>query len=203
MPDSNEASRETGIRRWIRIQIASKYTQAAWQAVKHFPVQVEGMEPVAHSENVTFRVAVRDGETDFVLRLHRPGYSSLEELQSERVWTRALKATGVNVPGSFETNQGGHYALVDIPDAGEQRYAGMTMWHEGIPLSDYLESHPAGSERVAPVPQVRRDSRHLAQSFNLLDAAARFLSPPARRRWAPGSCSVLGSVLGASGINRG
>ena len=126
---------------------ATKYTRAAWKALDHFPVQAEGMELVDHSENVTFRVAVCDAETDFVLRLHRPGYSSLEELESERVWTRALKATGMAVPDSLETRQGGHYTLVDIPHAGERRYAGMTTWHEGIPLSDYLESHPVGAER--------------------------------------------------------
>jgi Ser/Thr protein kinase RdoA (MazF antagonist) len=128
-------------------RVASRYMQAAWRAVEHFPIQAEGLELVAYSENVTFRVAVRNAQTDYVLRLHRPGYSSLEELESERVWTRALQATGVAVPDSLETHQGGHYALVDIPGAGERRYAGMTTWHEGMPLSDYLESHTDGAER--------------------------------------------------------
>jgi Ser/Thr protein kinase RdoA (MazF antagonist) len=126
---------------------ASSYVQAAWKAAEHFPIEAEDMELVAYSENVTFRVTVRDAGTDYVLRLHRPGYSSLEELESERIWTRALKETGVAVPESLETHQGGHYALVDIPGAREQRYAGMTTWREGVPLSDYLESHSDGAER--------------------------------------------------------
>lgn len=127
--------------------LASRYTQAAWDAVAHFPLEAEDMALVAYSENVTFRVAVRDSRTDYVLRLHRPGYSTLEELESERMWTRALKEAGMAVPGSLETRQGGHYVLVDIPGAGQQRYAGMTTWQEGMPLSDYLQSHPDGAER--------------------------------------------------------
>lgn len=127
--------------------IAARYTQAAWEAVEYFPVQAEDLRLVAYSENVTFRVAVRDATTDYVLRLHRPGYSSLEELESERIWTRALKETGVAVPDSLETLRGGHYALVDIPAAAERRYAGMTTWREGMPLSNYLEIHPDGAER--------------------------------------------------------
>lgn len=126
--------------------IASNYTQAAWKAVEYFPVDAEDIELVTYSENVTFRVTVRDAVTDYVLRLHRPGYSSLEELESERIWTRALKATGLVVPDSLETHRGGHYALVDIPGARERRYAGITTWHEGVPLSDYLESHPDEAE---------------------------------------------------------
>jgi Ser/Thr protein kinase RdoA (MazF antagonist) len=127
--------------------LASEYKQAAWDAVAYFPVEAEEMALVAYSENVTFRVAVRDSPTDYVLRLHRPGYSSLEELESERMWTRALKQAGMDVPGSLETRQGGHYVRVDIPGAGERRYAGMTLWQEGKPLSDYLQSHPDGAER--------------------------------------------------------
>ena len=127
--------------------IAAGYIQAAWKAAEHFAVEAEDIALVAYSENVTFRVSVRDAPTDYVLRLHRPGYSTLEELESERIWTRALKETGVAVPDSLNPRQGGDYVLVDIPGAGEQRYAGMTTWHEGVPLSDYLQSHPGGAER--------------------------------------------------------
>lgn len=127
--------------------IASSYTDAAWKAVEHFPVDAKDIELVSHSENVTFRVAVRDVETHYVLRLHRPGYCSIEELESERLWVSALEETGVSVQDSLETYQGGHYALVDIPGEREPRYAGMLTWHEGMPLHDFLESSSDGPER--------------------------------------------------------
>jgi Ser/Thr protein kinase RdoA (MazF antagonist) len=69
--------------------VESCYTPAALKVLKSFPVDEEDVELIAHSENVTFRVSVRGSDTDCVLRLHRPGYNSIEELDSERAWTRA------------------------------------------------------------------------------------------------------------------
>lgn len=168
--------------------IASRYTQAAWEAVEYFPVEAEDLQLIAHSENVTFRVAVRDAATDFVLRLHRPGYSSLEELESERIWTRALTETGVAVPDSLETRLGGHYALVDIPAAGEKRYAGMTTWHEGMPLSDYLESHPDGAERQ----RIFHRFGEIAATFH--NQSARWSPPPGFVRRRLGVDGLLGAA---------
>ena len=125
--------------------VESCYTPAALKALESFPVDVEDVEFIEHSENVTFRVSVRGGTTDYVLRLHRPGYNSKEELDSERTWTRALKKAGIPVPASLPTHHGDYFELIDIPGAGKQCYAGMTTWIEGSPLSDYLDS---SSDRV-------------------------------------------------------
>jgi Ser/Thr protein kinase RdoA (MazF antagonist) len=127
--------------------LESRYIPAVLQALEVFSVEPEDIELIAHSENVTFRISVRDSDTDFVLRLHRPGYNSIEELNSERKWVRALFDAGVPVQGSLRTCQGQRFALVDIPGTGEQRYAGMTTWHEGMLLSDYLETSSDGAER--------------------------------------------------------
>ena len=128
--------------------VESCYTPAALKALKSFPVDVEDVELIAHSENVTFRVSVRGGNSDYVLRLHRPGYNSIEELDSERAWTRALKKAGLPVPASLPTHHGDDFELVDIPGGDKQCYAGMTTWFEGSPLSDYLETSSDIAERV-------------------------------------------------------
>ena len=60
----------------------SQYTSAAVKALELFSVEPLDIKLVAHSENVSFRIAVRDSDTDYVLRLHRPGYNSIEELES-------------------------------------------------------------------------------------------------------------------------
>jgi Ser/Thr protein kinase RdoA (MazF antagonist) len=109
---------------------------------------VESTEPVAISENVTFRVSIRNGDTDYVLRLHRPGYNSIEALESEREWSEALGEAGVSVQDSLLTREGKHFVLIDIPGTGEQRYAGMTTWLEGRLLSDYLETCSNQRERT-------------------------------------------------------
>ncbi len=127
--------------------LESRYTPAALQALESFAVEPSDVELIACSENVTFRVSAKGYDTDFVLRLHRPGYNSIEELESERIWTKALHEAGVAVPESFLTSEGQHFALVDIPGTDEQRYAGMTKWLDGTLLSNYLESTSDGKER--------------------------------------------------------
>ena len=124
------------------------YTEAAWAALQHFPVTADSVELFSASENLTFRVTTKVGNTDYVLRLHRPGYCSIEELRSERLWTRALKDTGVTLQDAVETNDGGYYALVDIPGIDEQRYAGMTTWQEGVPLLEFIETTTEAPERI-------------------------------------------------------
>ena len=95
---------------WVHSElIDSCYTPAAMRALAHFPVDAEHVELIAHSENVTFRVSVSGGDTDYVLRLHRPGYNSIEELDSERAWTRALKEAGIPVPASLPTHRGDYF----------------------------------------------------------------------------------------------
>ena len=128
-------------------EVEALYGPVAREAVKRFPVDAKDVKLVTHSENITFRVRTPGDQTDYVLRLHRPGYSSIEEMESERVWTHALKETGVLVQDALQTFDGQNYTLVDIPGTGEQRYVGMTTWHEGIPLTDFLETCTDGAER--------------------------------------------------------
>jgi Ser/Thr protein kinase RdoA (MazF antagonist) len=116
----------------------SDYLPAALEALKAFPIQLENISAIKHSENVTFRVTPRGSKTHYALRLHRPGYNSLAELNSERQWTRALKEAGLAVPESFNTIEGHHFHPVNIHATGEQRLAGLTTWLEGIPLDEYL-----------------------------------------------------------------
>lgn len=124
------------------VRQASAYLAAAERALERFPVDADAVELVAHSENVTFRVTARNTATDYALRLHRPGYNSLEELDSERTWAQALADAGIVVQGSVPSTRGRHFELIDIPETGEERYAGMTTWLDGTPLSDYLDANP-------------------------------------------------------------
>jgi Ser/Thr protein kinase RdoA (MazF antagonist) len=118
------------------------------QALQHFPLEPEDIELVAHSENVTFRVSARDHDSDYVLRLHRPGYNSIEELDSERLWCRVLSEAGIPVPEPLLTRQGDNFVLIDIPGVDEQRYSGMTRWLEGLPLCDCLAFDVDSAERA-------------------------------------------------------
>ena len=137
-----------------KAQAACEYLEAAAAAVAHFPVDVMHIEPVMQSENLTFRVTATDEVTHYVLRLHRPGYNSLKELESERLWVQALGPTGIPVPNALRTRQGEHFVQVDIPGTGEQRLAGMTNWLPGQPLVDFLDSGADKPDRLHLVSRI-------------------------------------------------
>lgn len=126
----------------------SRYLDAARRAVALFPVAAETIRLVAHSENITFRVSARNSDSDYALRLHRPDYNSLRELESERAWLAALREAGIGVQDSLRTRRGRCFGAIDMPASGEQRFAGMTTWMEGRSLDDYLETCSSPSERA-------------------------------------------------------
>ncbi len=146
------------------------YSTATRRALERFGIDAQDISLVCHSENVSFRVSTHGDETDYVLRLHRPGYNSLEELESERAWAAALRDAGVPVPESRPTPEGQHFCLVDIPGVDEQRYAGLTTWLKGAPLSRVLRENEV-------------DRAHIFHSIGELAAsvhnqAARWEEPP-------------------------
>lgn len=125
-----------------RVEIDRVFAPAALAALKSFPVDAGDLTLIAMTENVTFKVTDRRGGGAYVLRLHRPGYHTLEELDSEHAWIRALDEAGVEVPKSVAARDGRNYVPVTIAATGERRFAGMARWTEGRLLSDVLaETH--------------------------------------------------------------
>ena len=145
-------------------RINSHYLLAAEKALKSFPIQAENIEFIEISENVTFRIKVTGSDTDYSLRLHRPGYNSIDELESERMWTKALSGAGIIVQEGLQSSHNQkYYVLIDIPGIDEQRYAGITTWVEGIPLSVHLENCASSAEQIK---QFRRLGEIIATMHN-------------------------------------
>ncbi len=131
----------------------SNYAAAAVEALGAFGISGD-LTLVSISENVTFRVAASDA--DFVLRLHRPGYHSLDELDSESLWLDALDSAGIAVPRPLKTLDGRSYVPVSIPGGDEVRYVGMSRWVDGQVVQK-LAAEDRGS-----------DSAHFAQLGSLM-----------------------------------
>jgi Ser/Thr protein kinase RdoA (MazF antagonist) len=129
------------------VEAAETFLPAARAAIGAFPIAPARLDFVNVSENVTFRVTDDEGR-DFVLRLHRPWYHTLERLKGERVWTRALTAAGVSVPEGVPTKGGDDYVRVAVEALGEQRWAGLARWIEGRVLFGVVEAEtdPAAIE---------------------------------------------------------
>lgn len=128
-------------------EAAKAFLPAAREALKAFPIAPARLDFVNVSENVTFRVTDGAGD-DFVLRLHRPWYHTIERLKGERVWTRALAAAGVAVPEGVTTKGGDDYVRIAVEPLGEQRWAGLARWIEGRVLFGIVEAEtdPAVNE---------------------------------------------------------
>jgi len=115
-------------------QLADSFLRAAQVALNGWNLSATDIELVSHSENIVYRVHCVDGAC-YALRLHRPGYHNLLELNSEQQWTAALAQAGIDVPHAIPLPAGGYYTRVDVPDTNEQRYVGLVGWLEGELLS--------------------------------------------------------------------
>lgn len=115
----------------------SPWLEVAHEAVDQWDLDVDNIEEVSRSENVVFRLQCRDGGL-FVLRLHRPGYHSYDELVSEQTWTAALAASGIDVPVVRPTREGLPYGNVQI--LGQQRWVGVLEWVEGQTMEFLIEA---------------------------------------------------------------
>ena len=98
------------------------------------------------SENVVYRVIDESGN-NWALRIHRPGYHTLAELESEHEWTAALGAAGFILPDALATTGGDYYVPVTV--SGGIRYAGVVRWLPGKVLYDREKED--GTDRVMGV----------------------------------------------------
>lgn len=111
----------------------------AERAVAFFPVDPASVEFVAARENAVFRVVDRSGVVR-ALRIHRPGYHSLAELESEIEWTSALRHAGIATPAPLGAIGGGWYVQVPYGSSGAPRHVGMMEWIQGEGLDVALRS---------------------------------------------------------------
>ena len=136
--------------RWLcqvgNYQIKSTAAEPIWkevaqEALTEWGVVRAGIELVARGENIVFRVDANDGER-YALRIHRPGYHTRVELDSEQIWTAALKESGIEVPVAVETAAGRFYAEIPVPGSNEVRHVGLVKWIDGAVLTTLLRDEP-------------------------------------------------------------
>jgi len=106
--------------------------EAAWlelacEAAHSWPLQVERITLAARRENLVFRLTAATGQ-EFALRVHRAGYRSAAELDSELAWMQALAQGGLTVPAPLPSLNG---RLLEV--VGGQRVSVLS-WLSGAPL---------------------------------------------------------------------
>jgi Ser/Thr protein kinase RdoA (MazF antagonist) len=95
---------------------------------------------VRHGENTTYRVTTADGRR-FALRIHRPGYQTVEATRSELAWMDSLRESGVRTASAVVGTDGDPLQTLSL--AGEVvRTAVLFEWIDGVPLSAVGELEP-------------------------------------------------------------
>lgn len=104
------------------------------------------------SENHTYRVDDPATGRSYALRLHRPGYRTVAEIESEIAWVDALRNDGVvQTPVVVGAADGERVVLAQAPDV-ESRYAVMFEWLDGavVDMDDGVRA-PAQYERLGAI----------------------------------------------------
>jgi Ser/Thr protein kinase RdoA (MazF antagonist) len=112
--------------------------QAAHDALVHWDIDVGDIELFSRSENIVFKVTSRN-DVCFALRIHRPGYNTLAEMESELTWTDALNAAGLKTPAHIPTKTGVGYATVEV-GLTDSHHVGVSRWEEGDLLQVHIDS---------------------------------------------------------------
>jgi len=115
----------------------SDFTTAARIAMAAFGLDVADIAPLSHSENVVLALTTTNDKR-FAIRLHRPGYNSIAEMNSEVQFVESLRRFGVPVPTATPLTAGGHYTPVDV--AGIEHQVGVVEWVRGEPLGGPLDA---------------------------------------------------------------
>ena len=119
----------------------SNFIEAGRSVAPAFGLEVASLKLLSHSENVVLSLGAADGQ-NYVMRLHRPGYNSIEEMESEVEFVESLRQFGVPVPTCLSTTAGGHYALAEVDGVAHQ--VGVISWVDGAPLGGPLDAGGPG-----------------------------------------------------------
>jgi len=107
--------------------------EAATQVAPEFGLAPTKVRIISRSENVVCALTLPSGD-QVIMRLHRPGYNTLAEMESEVQWVQALSDAGVPVPHAIPTRAGPFYTAANV--GAETRYVGVVSWVDGEPLGD-------------------------------------------------------------------
>jgi Ser/Thr protein kinase RdoA (MazF antagonist) len=104
--------------------------------------------PIKVRENAVFRIDLEGGGRA-VLRVHRPGYHSDSELESEFAWLNALESAGVQVPRIIPSRRGRNFESVTVSDLDGPRQIDVFEWIEGRQLGSIEAGLSGSSDSVA------------------------------------------------------
>jgi Ser/Thr protein kinase RdoA (MazF antagonist) len=104
----------------------------ALAALRDWDLKVAAVAPIKVRENAVFRIDLAGGGRA-VLRVHRSGYHSDAELDSEFAWMSALEAAGIPVPRVVPSRRGRNFEVIATASVGA-RQIDVFEWIDGRQL---------------------------------------------------------------------
>lgn len=147
---------------------------AAVQVAGRWGLDVAEIELLSMTENAVFGINTVDGDRA-VLRMHRPGYNTRAQMESELVWLESLRTAGLDAPAPRHTVDGEAYVAVAV--GGAVRQVGVIDWVDGVALEAVLQKDRS---------LVEDHYRRLGSIMARIRAHAERWDPPPgfdRRRW--------------------
>jgi Ser/Thr protein kinase RdoA (MazF antagonist) len=144
------------------------------QAIGQWGLRDGNARMISHRENAVFAIRLNDGQPA-ALRLHRPGYNSVNEIWSELWWTNALAEAGFPAPKPVATPD---ETLLVTLDNGQ--IATVISWVDGAPIG--FSGQPLPGSDADQIKRYTDVGKLLAQLHDTSDA----LTLPAnftRRSW--------------------
>ncbi|RDE24656.1 aminoglycoside phosphotransferase [Motiliproteus coralliicola] len=90
---------------------------------------------IKHRENAVFKAIDNDG-AEYAVRVHRLGYHSNEELNSELLWMDALRAAGIETPRIIKSVDQSLLQLIHSEGSDQPFQVDIQEWFEGTPLGE-------------------------------------------------------------------
>ncbi len=124
----------------------NRLRRLAHAALEQYAVRAARLVPLRHETNTTFRVVAVDNQ-QYVMRIHRPGGHTPEQVRSEVHWLTALRHdTNLAVPEPVLTRDGSLLTITNVPDIPEPRMCVLFRWLDGRFVDDHLT--PRHLERI-------------------------------------------------------
>jgi Ser/Thr protein kinase RdoA (MazF antagonist) len=124
-------------------------TDLAREALARFGVPRDAnLELLKYRENAVFGVTDSAGGDRYVLRMHRPGYHTDDEIRSELGWMRAINKSGIHTPDVIPGRDGEFLQLVPCEVFDAPLQCDLFGWVEGTALGAIEEGGAADKEEL-------------------------------------------------------
>ncbi|HMA36077.1 MAG TPA: phosphotransferase [Chloroflexia bacterium] len=117
---------------------AGRWRQMALAALRYYDLDVRRVRLIAHQLNVVFRVETAEPQT-YGLRISHPTWRTVEDLELEVSWLRALSAeTDLGTPRPYANRAGDYITMVTVVGIPEPGRCVLMSWIPGTDLIKHL-----------------------------------------------------------------